>query len=90
MDGIRGWLLVIMVLLAYQLVHGLVLTSGAIILYNDPSVAAKEDFTGVPLSGLVLYVVTNLILAAYAAAVLALMLKKRKAAIINSVLLGLA
>jgi hypothetical protein len=89
LGGIRGWLLVIVAVLAYQLIHGLVLTGGAIILYNDPSLAAREGFSGVPLGGLLLYVTTNLVLAIYAIVVLALMVRKRKAAIINCVILNL-
>lgn len=87
--GIAGWLLVIVVLLAYQLIHGLVLTGGAIILYNDPSLAAREAFSGVPLGGLLLYVATNLVLAIYAIVVLALMVRRKKAAISNCIILSL-
>jgi hypothetical protein len=87
--GIRGWLLVTVVLLAYQLIHGLVLTGGAILLYNDPSLAAREDFSGLPLAGILLYVTTNLVLAIYAIVVLALMVRRKKAAISNCIILNL-
>lgn len=89
LQGIRGWLLVIVGLLAYQLIHGLVLTGGAIILYNDPSLATREDFSGVPLGGLLLYVTTNVVLAIYAIVVLALMLQRKRAAISNCIMLSL-
>jgi hypothetical protein len=88
-QGIRGWLLVIVVLLAYQLIHGLVLTGGAIVLYNDPSLAAREQFSGVPLGGLLLYVTTNLLLAVYAIVVLGLMFQRKKAVISNCIVLSL-
>jgi hypothetical protein len=87
--GIRGSLLLIVVLLAYQLIHGIVLTGGAIILYNDPSLAARVGFSGVPLGGLLLYVTTNLVLAIYAIVVVVLMVRRKKAAISNCIILNL-
>lgn len=85
--GIRGFLIVYLFLLSAQLIHGLVLTGGSIVLYNNPSLAATQGFS-LPLSGMLLYDITNLILAADAILVLVLMLKKKKAAIINGVILS--
>ncbi len=86
--GIRGFLLFYIFLLAYQLVHGLVLTGGSIVLYNNPSLAATQGFS-LPLSGLLVYDITNLILAADGVLVLVLMFKRKKAAIINGIILSI-
>jgi len=82
--GNRGWLLVYMVGLAAELVHGLVLTVGSVIVYADPSLAGLESF--VPLWALLFYVVSNLFLLAYGVVLFGLMLSKRKAAIVNNIL----
>lgn len=87
-SDIRGFLQIFMILLIYQLIHGLVLTGGAIIIYNVPSLRASQHFN-IPLAALFLYVATNLILASYAIIVLILMFKKKRKAIINTVILCL-
>lgn len=81
--GNRGWLLVYIICLAIELVHGLGLTVAALIIYGNPSLAGLHSF--VPLWALLVYVVTNIALVAYGVVVLVLMAKKRKAAIINNI-----
>lgn len=81
--GNRGWLLVYIICLAIELVHGLGLTVATLIIYGNPSLAGLHSF--VPLWALLVYVVTNIALVAYGVVVLVLMAKKRKAAIINNI-----
>jgi len=77
-EGIGGWLLVYMIALAIQLVHGIGLTIGATIIYSDPSLAGLHTF--IPLWALLFYVTTNLIAACYAIVLFILMLKHRRSA----------
>lgn len=83
---LRGWLLVYIVGLFIQTLHGLGLTVGAVIIYTNPARAGLTSF--VPLGALLFYVVTNLALALYAVVVLALMFRRRKATIANSIVLN--
>ena len=61
--GIRGWLLVYVIALVYLLLHGLGSILAAIIIYSNPSIAGLHSF--VPLSSLLFYVITNIVLASY-------------------------
>ncbi len=88
-NGIRGFLILYLVSIAYQLVHGLVLTGGSIVLYNSPTLAKTQGFS-IPFHGLLLYVISNLILAALAVAVLILSFKRKKAAIVWGLALSAA
>ncbi len=81
LSGIRGFLVFYLFIMAYQLVHGLVLTGGSIVLYNNPALAKTQDFS-LPLSGLLLYDISNLILAALGVVFLVLAFKRKKAAIV--------
>jgi len=85
-SGLRGWLLVYMVGLAIQAVHGLGLTVGAVVIFTDPARAGLTSF--VPLGALLFYVITNIVLAVYTAVVLSLMRRRREAAIVNSIVLN--
>jgi len=86
-EGIRGWLLVYMIALAIQLVHGIGLTIGAIIIYSDPSLAGLHTF--IPLGALLFYVATNLIAASYAIVLFILMSKHRRSAIANNIVFNI-
>ena len=77
--GLRGWLLVYIVGLAVQALHGLFLTVGAVVIFTDPARAGLRSF--VPLGALLFYVITNIGLAIYTALVLLLMIRRRRAAI---------
>jgi Protein of unknown function (DUF2569) len=80
--GIRGWLLVYMVVLAAELAHDLMLTIGSLIIYADPSLAGLDSF--IPLWALLIYVVSNFGFVAYGVVLFVLMLRKRRAAIANN------
>ncbi len=75
-----------MIGLVIQALHGLGLTVGAIVIFADPERAGLRSF--VPLGALVFYVITNTVLALYTAVVLLLMIRRRKAAIVNSIVLN--
>lgn len=66
-------------------VHGLGLTVGAIVIYAHPSLAGLTSF--VPLGSLLFNVVANAVVAVYTAVVLALMIRRRKAAIVHGIIL---
>jgi hypothetical protein len=85
-SGLRGWLLVYMIGLALQALHGLGLTVGAVVIFADPGRADLTSF--VPLGALLFYVITNIVLAIYTAVVLSLMIRRCRAAIVNSVVLN--
>lgn len=74
-----------MVYLVYQALHGLLLTLGAIVVSANPSLAGLTSF--VSRGALVFYVVANVAIAIYTAVVLALMIRRRKAAIVHSIIL---
>jgi hypothetical protein len=80
--GIRGWLLAYLVLFIYLLLHGLGLTVASIILYSVPSLGAKEHMTA-SFSFVMLYVITNLILISYGIVLCALMLKRKRQAVLH-------
>lgn len=82
--GIRGWLLVYVIALVYLLLHGLGLTLAAIIIYSNPSIAGLHSF--VPLSSLLFYVITNIVLASYSIVLFFLMYRKRQSAIANNII----
>lgn len=73
-----------MIGLAAQLVHGLALTIGSLVIDAHPSLAGLDSF--IPLWALVIYVVSNTGLLAYGVVLFALMRSKRRAAIVNNIL----
>jgi hypothetical protein len=75
-----------MVGLVIQALHGVGLTIGAIVIFANPKLAGLDSF--VPLGALLFYVLTNIVLAIYTAVVLTLMIRRRKAAILNSIVLN--
>jgi hypothetical protein len=75
-----------MIGLVIQALHGLGLTVGAIVIFADPERAGLTSF--VPLGALLFYVIANIALAFYTAIVLALMIRRRKAAIVNGIILS--
>jgi hypothetical protein len=85
-EGIRGWLLVYMIALAIQLVHGIGLTLAAIVIYSSPSIAGLHSF--LPFGALLFYVFTNVVAASYAIVLLFLMFKRRRSAIANNIVLN--
>lgn len=86
-SGLRGWLLVYMVALGLLTLPGLGLTVGAVLIYADPARAGMTS--SVPLASFLTYVVTNVVLVVYGAILLILMLGRRKAVIVNSVVFAL-
>jgi Protein of unknown function (DUF2569) len=80
--GVKGLLLLYVVLLVYLLVHGLGLTIASIVTYNNHTDVGTHGL--ISLNSLLIYVVTNLILAIYTVIILVLIFKKRRAAIINN------
>jgi hypothetical protein len=83
-NGIRGWLLVYVIALALFSIHALGLTIASLIINAHPSLVGMQSF--IPLSDLLFCVITNLIEVVYAIALFVLMLKKKKAAIINNII----
>jgi drug/metabolite transporter (DMT)-like permease len=81
-ERIGGWLRVYVVALAILLLHGLGLTVAAIIIYANPSIAGLHTF--IPLASLLVYVVTNLVLAGYTVVLYVQMFKRRRSAIVNN------
>ena len=75
-----------MIGLVAQALHGLVLTVGAVVIFADPARAGLTSF--IPLGALLFYVLTNIVVAIYTTVVLALMIRRRKAAIVNSIVLN--
>lgn len=84
LPGLRGWLLIYMAVLVILFLHGIGLAVASIVIYADPSAAGLHSF--VPLSSLLFYVASNLILAIYTVRLFSLMLRRRRAAIINNVI----
>jgi len=80
---VRGWLLVYIACLAALLMHGAVLTIGSIVIYAHPAAAGLNSF--VPLGFLLLYVMTNIILIAYAIFLFVLMARRRRSAIMHNI-----
>ncbi|MGH9090172.1 MAG: DUF2569 family protein [Acidimicrobiales bacterium] len=85
-SGLRGWLLLYIFGLVIQALHGLGLSVGAVVIYANPARAGLTSF--VPVGALLFYVGANVALAIYTLVVLALMIRRRKAAIVNSVILN--
>jgi hypothetical protein len=84
---IRGLLLVYIAILGYLLLHGAALTAASIVIYNDPSAAGLHSF--IPLTFLLFYVITNVILLLYGASLFVLMLKRRRLAIVNNIIFNI-
>ncbi len=85
-SGLRGWLVVYLVGLAIQAVPALGLSVGAVVIFADPARAGLTSF--VPLGALLFYVTTNIVLAVYTAVVLSLMIRRRRAGIVNAIVLN--
>jgi hypothetical protein len=83
-NGIKGWLLIYVILLCYLTLHSLALTIASLIFYVHPSLAGLSSF--VPLNSLIFYVATNGFEIIYAIVLLVLMFQKKKAAIINNLI----
>jgi hypothetical protein len=83
-SGVRGWLLVYTISLAYLLLHGAGLTIASLVIYAHPALAGLRSF--VPLRFLVLYVATNVLLILYTITLFVLMARKRRAAIVHNVI----
>jgi hypothetical protein len=86
-DGIKGWLLVYIIVLVFLLVHGLALTIASLIINAHPSLVGMQSF--IPLSALLLYVTTNFIEVIYIVVLFVLMFKKKKSAIINNIVFNI-
>jgi hypothetical protein len=84
---IRGWLLVYVGLLAFLLLHGTALTIGSIVIYANPAAAGLHSF--VPLSFLLFYVITNVILVLYGISLFILMSRRLRSAIANNTIFNI-
>jgi hypothetical protein len=80
---IRGWLLVYIAALAVLLLHGAGLTIASIVIYAHPA-AGLHSF--VPLSSLLFYVITNVILILYTVVLFILISQRRRSAILNNII----
>jgi len=87
LSGIRGWLLVYLIGLTALVLHGSVLTIGSIVVYAHRSVTGSHSL--VPLSSLMFYIITNVILIVYAIYLFMLMSRRRKSAIINNIVFNI-
>lgn len=81
---IRGWFIVYIIVLTVLLLHGLELTVASIIIYINPSLAGLKTF--VPLSALLFYVVTNVILILYTIGLYILIAKRKRSAILHNII----
>jgi hypothetical protein len=86
-QGIAGWLLVYVIVLAFLVVHGIGLTVAAIIIYSNPSIAGLHTF--MPLSALLYYVITNIAVALYTVVLFVLMFTRRHSAVANIVVFNI-
>lgn len=84
---LRGLLLVYIILLAYLLLHGAGLTIASIVIYNHPASVGLHSF--VPLSFLLFYDITNILLILYGIYLFVLMARRRRSAIINNIVFNL-
>jgi hypothetical protein len=87
LPAIRGWLLVYLIALTALVLHGSALTIGSIVVYAHRSAAGSHSL--VPLSSLMFYVITNVILILYAIYLFILMSRRRKSAIINNIVFNI-
>jgi hypothetical protein len=84
---IRGWLLVYIAALAVLLLHGAGLAVASIVIYAHRAAAGLHSF--VPLSSLLFYVITNVILILYTVVLFILMSQRRRSAIMNNIILNI-
>jgi hypothetical protein len=84
---IQGWLLVYIAALAVLLLHGAGLTIASVVIYAHPAAAGLHSF--VPLSPLLFYVITNVILILYTVVLFILMSQRRRSAIMNNIILNI-
>jgi hypothetical protein len=82
-EGIAGWLLVYVVVLAFLVVHGIGLTVAAIIIYSNPSIVGLHTF--IPLGAVLYYVITNIAIALYTVVLFVLMYRRRHSAFANNI-----
>lgn len=82
--AVRGWLLVYVVALAFITVHGMALTTASVVVYLNRSAAGVTSLE--PLSALLLYDITNVLLIIYAIVLFILMFRGRRAAIVHNVI----
>lgn len=84
---IQGLLRIYVAAMVFLLLHGALLTVGAIVVYSDPAAAGLHSF--VPLSALLFYVMTNVFLILYGVVLFVLMRLHRRSAIVNNVIFNL-
>jgi hypothetical protein len=87
--GIRGWLLVYVVILGLLTVHAIGLTVASIIVYNKPTTAGLAatvaPLNAFSLNSVLFYGITNVLLIIYAVVLYILMFRRRKAAISHNI-----
>jgi hypothetical protein len=87
--GIRGWLLAYVVVLGFLTVHAIGLTVASVIIYDKPATAGLATVASLkassPLSSVLFYGITNVLLIIYAVVLYILMFRRRKAAISHNI-----
>jgi hypothetical protein len=86
-QGIAGWLLVYVIVLAFLVVHGIGLTVAAIIIHANPSIAGLHSF--MPLGAVLYYVITNIAIAFYTLFLFVLMFGRRQSAVANNIVFNI-
>lgn len=84
---IRGLLLLYVIALVPFLLHTAVLTVGSMVTYAHPAAAGLHS--RVPLGFLIYYVMSNVALLVYGIVLLALMIRRRRSAIVNNVIFNI-
>jgi uncharacterized protein DUF2569 len=88
--GIRGWLLVYVVVLGFLTVHTIALTVASVIVYNKSATAGLAatvaPLKAFSLSSVLFYGITNVLLIIYAVVLYILMFRRRKAAISHNII----
>src|SRR5260370_19368724 len=87
--GIRGWLLVYVGVIGFLTVHAIGLTVASVIIYDKSATAGLATVASLkafsPLSSVLFYGITNVLLIIYAVVLYVLMFGRRKAAISHNI-----
>jgi hypothetical protein len=88
--GIRGWLLVYVVVLGFLTVHTIALTAASVIVYNKSATAGLAatvaPLKAFSLSSVLFYGITSVLLIIYAVVLYILMFRRKKAAISHNII----
>ena len=88
--GIRGWLLVYVVVLGFLTLHTIGLTVASVIVYNKGATAGLAatvaPLKAFSLSSVLFYSITSMLLIIYAVVLYILMFRRRRAAILHNII----